>query len=53
MDRGWRVVVVEDAFASSAPEGHRAALDPMRTRFSCQIGIAAARVVLAAWPAHR
>lgn len=51
MDRGWRVVVVEDAVTSSAPEGHRAALELMRTRFTHQIDIAAAKDVLAAWPA--
>lgn len=51
MDRAWRVVVVEDAVASSTPRSHRAALELMRTRFSCQIDIAAAGEVLAAWPA--
>jgi nicotinamidase-related amidase len=51
IDRGWRVVVVEDAVASSAREGHEAALDLFRARFGCQIDIARAADVLAAWPA--
>jgi nicotinamidase-related amidase len=50
MDRGWRVVVVEDAVASSASEGHEAALNLFRGRFGRQIDIAPASEVLAAWP---
>lgn len=50
MDRGWRVVVVEDGVASSAPDGHAAALGLLRTRFGCQIDIAPAAEVLSAWP---
>jgi nicotinamidase-related amidase len=49
MDRGWRVVVVEDAVASGAQESHEAALNLFRNRFGCQIDIAPAKDVLAAW----
>jgi nicotinamidase-related amidase len=53
MDRGWRVVVVEDAVASSAKEGHEAAHGLFRGRFGCQIDIAPASDVLKAWPSGR
>lgn len=37
VDRGYRVVVVEDAVCSSSDEGHEAALTLYRTRFAQQI----------------
>jgi nicotinamidase-related amidase len=50
IDRGWRVVVVEDAVASSAPAGHEAAMRLFTTRFGCQVEVASAATVRAAWP---
>jgi nicotinamidase-related amidase len=50
---GTEVCVLEDAVSSSVPEGHRAALDLMRTRFGYQIDIATVEDVLAAWPSDR
>ncbi|MCI0431001.1 MAG: cysteine hydrolase [Rhodospirillales bacterium] len=50
-DRGYRVVVVEDAVASSSPAGHRAALTAIYPRLDQQIHIATVEEVLAAWPA--
>ena len=52
-DRGYRVVIVEDAVASSSPEGHRSALEAIYPRLDQQIQIATVAQVLAAWPAER
>jgi nicotinamidase-related amidase len=49
IDRGWRVVIVEDGVAGSAPEHHEAALNLFRGRFGCQIEIAPTETILAAW----
>lgn len=49
IDRGWRVVVVEDGVTGSSPEHHEAALNLFRGRFSCQVDIACAEDILAAW----
>jgi nicotinamidase-related amidase len=52
-DRGYRVIIVEDAVASSSPAGHRAALDAIYPRLDQQIQIATVEEVLAAWPPER
>lgn len=49
IDRGWRVVVVEDGVLGSSPDHHEAALSLFRGRFGCQIEIACAEDILAAW----
>ena len=50
VDRGFRVVVARDACCSSADETHDALLSLYGQRFSCQIEVADAEVVLAEWP---
>jgi nicotinamidase-related amidase len=52
-DRGYRVIVVEDAVASSSPAGHRAALEAIYPRLDQQIQIATVEEVLRAWPLPR
>ena len=52
-DRGYRVVIVEDAVASSSLAGHRAALEAIYPRLDRQIQIAKVEEVLAAWPSER
>ncbi len=52
-DRGYRVVIVEDAVASSSPAGHRAALEAIYPRLDQQIQIASLAEVIAAWPDRR
>ena len=52
-DRGYRVVIVEDAVTSSSPAGHRAALAAIYPRLDQQIQIATVDQVLAAWPASK
>jgi nicotinamidase-related amidase len=52
-DRGYRVVVVEDAVASSSSAGHRAALEAIYPRLDQQIEIATVEEALRAWPAER
>ena len=52
-DRGYRVVIVEDAVTSSSPAGHRAALAAIYPRLDQQIQIATVDQVLAAWPGGR
>ena len=49
LDRGWRVVVVEDAVASSAAPCHEAAICLLQSRFSSQIELASVEEVLRAW----
>jgi nicotinamidase-related amidase len=46
VDRGYRVVVVEDAVCSSSDEGHDAALTLYRTRFAQQIETLTTQAVL-------
>ena len=49
VDRGYRVVVVEDGVCGSADETHDAAMTIFRSRFSQQIEIAAAEEILDSW----
>ena len=51
-DRGYRVIIVEDAVTSSSPAGHRAALTAIYPRLDQQIQITTVDEVLAAWPAQ-
>ena len=50
---GYRVIIVEDAVASSSAAGHRAALDAIYPRLDQQIQIATVDQVVAAWPASK
>jgi nicotinamidase-related amidase len=49
IDRGYRVVAVSDALASSSEAGHRATLDAVLPRFDRQVEIATTDDVLKAW----
>jgi nicotinamidase-related amidase len=49
MDRGFRVVLVEDAICSSADETHDALMTLYRSRFSEQIELASISQVIEAW----
>jgi nicotinamidase-related amidase len=49
MDRGYRVVLVKDALCSSADETHDALMKVYHSRFSLQVELAEAEVVLAQW----
>ncbi len=49
VDRGYRVVVVEDALCSSADEVHEAVKLLYSTRFGQQIEMASTEAVLGAW----
>lgn len=49
VDRGYHVVAVADALASSSPAGHRATLDHVLPRLDQQIEIADTATVLSAW----
>lgn len=49
VDRGLRVIIVNDAVTSGSPEGHSAALEIIRLRFDQQIETASTAEVLAAW----
>lgn len=49
VDRGYRVVAVSDALASSSEAGHRATLDAVLPRFDRQVEIATTDDVLNAW----
>jgi nicotinamidase-related amidase len=49
VDRGWRVVVVEDAVASSAAPCHEAAICLLTNRFASQVELARTDEVLRAW----
>jgi nicotinamidase-related amidase len=50
VDRGYRVLLVEDALCSSKDETHDASIDLYRKRFGQQIEIAQTRTLLQAWP---
>ena len=50
VDRGFRVIVAEDAVTSSSPVGHRATLDAVLPRFDQQIETVTVAELLAAWP---
>jgi len=49
VDRGFRVIVVEDALCSSSNEGHVALMTLYRTRFTDQIELLTLDVVLELW----
>lgn len=49
VDRGFRVIAVEDAMASSSIVGHEATLRHILPRFDQQVEIAKTAAVLAAW----
>ena len=49
IDRGYRVIVVSDAVASSSPEGHAAALTAILPRFDRQAEIMDTATLLAEW----
>ena len=50
VDRGFRVIVVEDAVTSSSPQGHRATLEAVLPRFDQQIETVTVEELLAGWP---
>ena len=50
MDRGYRVVIVEDACQSSDSAAHRATMDLVYRRFEDQIEIGTTDEVVDAWP---
>ena len=50
VDRGYRVVIVSDAVASSREAGHRAVLEHVLGRLDAQVEMAPVEAVLAAWP---
>jgi nicotinamidase-related amidase len=49
VDRGLRVILIEDAVTSSSIEGHRAALDHIYPRYDQQIEVLDAEALLRAW----
>lgn len=49
VDRGLRVIVASDAVTSGSRDGHKAALDILRTRFDLQVQIATTAEIIAAW----
>jgi nicotinamidase-related amidase len=49
IDRGLRVILVEDAVASSSPEGHAAALQAIFPRYDQQIEVLTADELLGLW----
>lgn len=49
VDRGYRVVIVQDAVTSWSLQAHQAVIDHVLPRFSEQIAIATAGQVAAAW----
>jgi len=51
IDRGYRVILVEDALCSSSDAGHDAAMTIFRSRFSQQVRTARLDEVLERWPA--
>ena len=50
MDRGYRVVIAEDACHSSDPDSHRATMGLVYRRFEDQIEIGATDEIITAWP---
>lgn len=53
VDRGLRVVIAEDAVASSSPAGHAATLEHVLPRMDLQVDIADLDSILQAWPVNR
>lgn len=49
VDRGYRVILAEDALCSSADESHDAVLDLFTKRFDLQIEVASTEAILALW----
>ena len=49
VDRGYRVILAEDALCSSSDESHDAMLDLYTKRFDIQIEVAATSAILACW----
>ena len=49
VDRGYRVVIVEDALCSSSDAGHEALMTIYRTRMQEQIDVVSSRELLGAW----
>ena len=50
VDRGFRVIVVEDGLCSSSDEHHDCLLNLYRKRFTEQIEAAHSETLLAVWP---
>lgn len=53
IDRGYRLVLVEDAVCSSSDAGHEAVLAIFRTRFAEQVSVLSADGLCACLPARR
>jgi nicotinamidase-related amidase len=49
VDRGYRVIIAQDALCSSADESHDAMLNLFTNRFDVQIEVAATQVIIALW----
>jgi nicotinamidase-related amidase len=49
IDRGYRVILAEDALCSSSDESHDAMIDLYTKRFDIQIEVAAADAILSCW----
>ena len=49
IDLGWRVILVEDAIASSSQAGHKAAMEAIYPRYDMQIEVLTTDALLAAW----
>lgn len=52
VDRGFRVVIVEDALCSSSDTGHEALMTMYRTRMQEQIELISSRELSAVWDVH-
>ena len=52
VDRGFRVVIVEDALCSSSDDGHEALMTMYRTRLQEQIELVTAEMLPELWPRH-
>ena len=52
VDRGFRVVIVEDALCSSSDTGHEALMTMYRTRMQEQIELITSKELSAAWDDH-
>jgi nicotinamidase-related amidase len=53
VDRGYRVILAEDALCSSSDESHDAMLDLYTKRFDIQIEVAPTAAILDSWPSVR
>jgi nicotinamidase-related amidase len=52
VDRGFRVVIVEDALCSSSDAGHEALMTIYRTRMQEQIELISSSELSVVWDAH-